>query len=389
MVHAAGVRLRAKPAADLGLAVLVTVVVGAAVSANVDAEAAQPGVAAYGFGAVFGALMLVRRRWPTATLLVTSAALLLYYVLSYPPIGLAVPVAAALYSAAEQGKLRWAVGTAAGLLAVSSTARILDGDDPMFVLGFEFASSAGLMAAVIALGDSVRSRQGWRAELLKQARAAELERERLAAHRVAQERVRLARDLHDVLGHTVSVISLHADVAREALHDDPDAAARSLTAVRTACSHAVGELRATLGALRSPVGDHSPAPSICDVSALVEPVAAAGVQVRMHVTGAQRSLPAVADVTAYRTLQEALHNVLRHAAADSVSVEIDYGADELLLRVRDDGRGGHGDLDAASQGLGIVGMRERLSLLGGDLRAEPRPTGGFDVEARIPLQEAT
>lgn len=114
--------------------------------------------------------MLVRRRWPVATLLVTVAVLIGYYALSFPPIGLAVPVAAALYSAAEQGRQRWAIGTAGALLVMSTLVRVAEGDDPGYVLGYEFAASAGLMGAVIALGDGVRARRGWRAELDRRAR---------------------------------------------------------------------------------------------------------------------------------------------------------------------------------------------------------------------------
>src|SRR5262245_34839567 len=161
--------------------------------------------------------MIGRRRWPVGVLLVTAAGLLVYYMLGYPPVGLAVPVAAALYSAAEAGRLRWAIGTAAGLVAVSTFFRIREGDDLAYLLGYEFAVTATLMAAVIALGEAVRSRRGWQAELRRQARAADLEREQETAHRVEQERLRIARDLHDVLAHTISIVSLHSDVAREAL----------------------------------------------------------------------------------------------------------------------------------------------------------------------------
>ncbi|GAB3479984.1 sensor histidine kinase [Amycolatopsis cihanbeyliensis] len=369
---------------DIGLGMLVLVVVGTAITANLEVEGSSPSPAAYAFGALLGSLMLLRRRWPVGTLLVTAAALIVYYMLDYPPVGLAVPVAAALYSAAEQGRLYWAIGTAGALLLISTAVRISEGDDLAYLLGFEFAGSAGLMATVIALGDGVRSRRNWRAELGKQARAAELEREREAARKVEQERLRIARDLHDLLAHTVSIISLHTDVAREALRDDPDTAQRSLVSARTACSDVVRELRATLGALRGTDGAHVPAPGLDRLAELVDTATAAGLRVRVRTTGSPAPLPAISDATAYRVVQEALSNVLRHADARTVHIELDYREDAVVLRIEDDGRGSGQQPDSA--GWGIVGMRERLALLGGELRARPRPGGGFLVQARIPEQ---
>nr|WP_216211258.1 sensor histidine kinase [Amycolatopsis aidingensis] len=363
---------------------LVLVVVGTAITANVEVQGSSPSPAAYAFGALLGSLMLLRRRWPVGTLLVTAVALVIYYMLDYPPVGLAVPVAAALYSAAEQGRPYWAVGTATTLLLTSTAVRIHEGDDLAYLLGFEFAGSAGLMATVIALGDGVRSRRNWRAELDKQARAAELEREREAARKVEQERLRIARDLHDLLAHTVSIISLHTDVAREALRDDPDTAQRSLTKARSACSDVGRELRATLGALRGSGSDEAPAPGLDRLGELVDTATAAGLQVRVHTTGTPAPLPAISDATAYRVVQEALSNVLRHADARTVQIELDYREDAVVLRIEDDGRGAGQQPDPA--GWGIIGMRERLALLGGELRAQPRPDGGFLVQARIPEQ---
>ncbi|MGW5052643.1 sensor histidine kinase [Actinokineospora sp. NPDC004072] len=372
---------RKQLAVDLGLAMIVLVAVGTAITANIGGPPAAPALPAYAFGAVFGALMLVRRRWPVPTLVITAVALLGYYALSYPPIGLAVPVAAALFSAAEHGRLRWAVGTAAALLAISTGVRIGQGDDPAFLLGLEIPTSAALMAAVIALGDGLRSRRGWRAELAKQARAADLEREREAARRVEQERLRIARDLHDLLAHTVSVISLHTDVARESLRDDPDTAERSLTAARAACGDIGRELRATLHALRE-ADDPVPPPGLDRLGDLLATATAAGLDARVRTTGRPVPLPAVSDATAYRVVQEALSNVLRHAEATTVRVELDYGEDTVLIRITDDGRGAEPGDQAASWGL--VGMRERLALLGGDLSTRSRPGEGFVVAARIP-----
>ncbi|MFD0204853.1 MULTISPECIES: sensor histidine kinase [Saccharothrix] len=374
---------------DTALAVLVTVVVGATIAANIG-DTASPHPAAYALALVLGGAMVVRRRWPVGTLVATIAVLLAYYTSSFPPVGLAVPVAAALYSAAELGRVRWAVGASAVLLVISTAVRAREGDDLAFLLGYEFVGSAALMASVIALGDAVRSRRRWRAELRRQAQVAELEREREAARRVERERVRVARDLHDLLAHTVSVISLHADVAREALvDDDRETAQRSLVAVRAACGDVVRELRATVRALRSP-DDHDPVPGLDRLDDLVASTRAAGLDVRVEVTGPRTPLPAVADAAAYRVVQESLSNVLRHADARVVHIGLRYAGDGLRLSIRDDGRGGgRSGGGPSSGGWGIVGMRERLALLGGTLRTDSPACGGFVVEAEFPRVEVS
>jgi signal transduction histidine kinase len=382
--------LRRQALVDIGLALLVLVVVSTAVTANVGGTAPEPHLVAYSFGAVLGGLMLVRRRWPTATLVLTATVLVVYYMLSFPPVGLAVPVAAALYSAAEHGRTAWAIGTACSLLVVSTLARIREGDSVAYLLGLEFATSAGLMAAVIALGDSVRARRGWRNELGKQVRAVELEREREAAARVQQERLRIARDLHDLLAHTVSVISLHTDVARETLREDPETAERSLVAARAACSGAVRELRATLGALRVTADgeeDRQPLPTLDELDTLVSSVRAAGLDVQIRTSGTRPAMTAVADATTYRVIQESLSNTLRHAQAHNVVVELHYRDDAVLLLVRDDGQGSDlGRPGTTTEGWGIIGMRERLALLGGSVRVRSQRGGGFVVEAFVPVK---
>lgn len=376
-------RNRTERATDLGLGALVLIVVCVAITANVGGDVARVGPGAYAFAVLFGALMLLRRSRPVAVLIATAVALLAYYALGYPPIGLAVPVAAALYSAAELGRAYWAGATALALLIISTAVRIGQGDDLALVLGLEVPTAAALMTAVVALGDSVRSRRGWRAELDNQAAAAELEREREAARRVEQERLRIARDLHDLLAHTVSVISLHADVAKESLREDADTAERSLTAVRTACRDASRELRATLNALRAPHGDAEDTPGLDQLDRLTEPARSVGLDVRVRTSGAGTPA-AISDVTAYRVVQESLSNVLRHAHADGVLIELDYGAETVLVRVTDDGQGAHPG--ESGSGWGLAGMRERLALLGGELSITTRPGEGFVVEARVPMQ---
>ncbi|MBF6209502.1 sensor histidine kinase [Nocardia puris] len=387
--------MRRNQAVDLALAMTTLVVVGTAITANVGAGEVNP--TAYLFGALFGGLMLVRRRWPVGTLLVSGVALLGYYMLDYPPIGLALPVAAALFSAAERGRLSWAIGTALALLGISTAVRVGQGDNLGFVLGLELPTSAGLMAAMIALGDSVRARRGWRAESAARERAVTAEHELELAGRLEQERLRVARDLHDLLAHTVSVIALHTDVARESLREDPATAERSLTAARTACRDAGRELRATVDALRASGATAPPAPDLRRLAELVAPAETAGRTVTIERSPSTTELPAIVDLTAYRVIQESLSNILRHSDAGTVHLEIDRDDTDLVVRVTDDGTVSPGSADQPhatdrntspnpGAGWGIIGMRERVTLLGGTLDAGHRREGGFRVEARIPLR---
>jgi signal transduction histidine kinase len=298
-------------------------------------------------------------------------------------------VAVALYSAGEHGRTRWAIGTALVLLGVSTAVRMREGDDLAVLLGYELASQSALMLAVVALGDAVRSRRRWRAELRRQAAAAELEREREAAARVQQERLRIARDLHDVLAHTLSVVTLHGNLADEALADDPPdvpAARGAVTAVREAAGGATRELLATVGLLRTP-DDEGPVPGLDQLDHLVSASAAAGLTVRLEGTCGLTDVPAVVSTTAYRIVQESLTNVLRHADADAVTVQLDQGQAELRVRITDDGRRGRpvDPVSPVSPGYGLAGMRERAALLGGRLDAGPAERG-WVVEVVLPVR---
>ena len=348
----------AKPVQTLGAAT--AAVAGIAVAADVRGAGTPP--VAYLFTAALGALMLVRRSRPVLVLVASGLGLLGYYALGLPPIGLALPVGAALYSAAEAGRLRWAVGAAATLIAVSSVARTAGGEDPRYLYAFELPTTFAVMAAAVLLGEAVRTRRLWRAEV-----AGRVARE--AERRVQQERVTLARDLHDVLAHTVSVVTLHADVAAEALEDGDTAAARTaVRRVREASGGAARELRGTLTALRTelPVGrlDELLAEAVADVT----------------VEGAVRPLPQVVEATAYRILQEALTNARRHAPGEPVRVTVRYRPGEVGLRVVNGGATG-----TAGSGHGLRGMRERAALLGGTLHAGPRGDGTFVVAATLPV----
>lgn len=370
---------------DLLLGVAVALVIAIVITADQGGRQ-DPDAIAYLFACAFGGLMLVRRRFPVAVLVVTSLLLSAYYILDYPAIGLAVPVAAALYSAAEFGHLAVAIGVALFLAVASTYFRILDGE-PIAYLLYELVSAVALMAAAIALGDSTRSRRALRAEQEETARLIAQEHAHRAEQRVQAERVRMARDLHDVIGHSISVISLHADVAREAIGRDDDEAREALRHIRAATSATMRELRATVKLLRNPTGEQADRSitSLANLSTLVDSARSSGLAVDVHVDGELDGLPAVVDTAAYRIVQESLTNVIRHADATHVTVTIEVDERALRLQVIDNGRTSAGPV---TPGSGIAGMQERARLLGGTLTAQPRPSGGFEVNARLPLEKA-
>jgi signal transduction histidine kinase len=367
---------------DALLAVAVFCLVAAAVVTDVGPFALA--ALAYAFAAGFAALVLCARRWPTAALLATAAGIVGYYVVDLPPIGLAAPVAAALYVAADRGRVRTALVVAAALLAASMTVRLREGDDVAVVLGFDLGAEAALMVAVIALGDAVRSRRSLRAEMARQAAEAVAERRREAARQVDAERVRIARELHDTLGHTMSVITLQSAVAAEALADGAaEETAKALAAVREAAGGAMAELRATVGILRD-LAAREPAPGIDRLAALADGVTRSGLPVELHVTGDVGALPAIVRTTAHRVVQEALTNALRHARATRVVVTVRASATGLTLEVLDDGCGTPDGTTPGDAGHGLRGMSERVALLGGTVHAGNAAGGGFRVHADLP-----
>ncbi|WP_142103893.1 sensor histidine kinase [Pseudonocardia cypriaca] len=353
-----------------------------------DAGPAGRAVVAYAFAAGFGALILASRRCPVGALAATAAGLVVYYSFDLPPVGLAAPVAAALYAAAYHGRPFTAAGIGAALLLVSVSFRLIEGDDVSYVLGIALGSDAVLMVAVIALGDATRSRRALRAQMASQAAAAADERRREAARQVDIERIRIARELHDTLGHTMSVITLQSAVAEEALDAGSAAdARRAVTTIGDAARSAMSELRATLGTWLGRPGTREPPPGLDRLGALTDNVTRSGLPVDLKITGDVKGVPTVVGTTAYRVVQEALTNALRHAEASQVTVLVRAAATELNLEVRDDGRGApNGRL--IEPGHGLRGMTERVTLLGGTVHAGNVDGGGFRVQAHLPLKRA-
>jgi signal transduction histidine kinase len=227
------------------------------------------------------------------------------------------------------------------------------------------------------------------AELQDRAEWAERTRDEEARRRVDEERMRIARELHDVVSHTIGVISVQAGVAAHLLERRPDKAAESLAAIRQASDEALGELHAMLGVLRDGDGGGgeaplSPAPGLDELDALVAQAAGAGVDVRVSLQGRPRRLPPAVDLACYRVVQESLTNVVRHARASRAEITVTHADGRVAVEVTDDGHAG-GNGEAPGSGQGILGMRERARALGGSLEAGPRPEGGFRVLASFPV----
>ncbi|HYN16668.1 MAG TPA: histidine kinase [Actinomycetes bacterium] len=363
-------------------------------------EGCEPGGAAAVTLVLAQTLPLVwRRRRPLAVSLVTGLATAAYGLAPYPDLAMPVPIGGVvgMYSVAAWGSRRAALvagGVAAAVVAVVMSLPRTDAN----VVDAAFAS-LGLAGAWV-LGDRARVQRALAAEL--QERAVRLERERAeeARRAVASERARIARELHDVVAHHVSMMVVQAEAGP--LAADPARAAGAFEAIAATGRQALVEMRRLLGVLRGD-GDQAPSlapqPGLAEVPALVEQVGQAGLRVELVVEGTKAALPPGIDLSAYRIVQEALTNALRHGGAGSARVLVRYGEDDLELQI-DNGveppPAAAGPLRPAilpvgsdrqdrRSGRGLLGMRERVNLFGGELHAGPEPGGGFTVEARLPI----
>lgn len=360
---------------DALLATAVTLTITLIVS--VDAGASAPDFTSYAFALGFGALVLLRRSRPRTVLVATVLGEFVYYALDNPPVGVVVPSVVALFAAADAGLTRWAVGAGAVLYTVSMVFRIRGGEPATILLGYESFSNVALIAAAVAFGDGLHSRRD------RERQQAEIGR--LAARDVARrEREAISRDLHDSVGHTVSVISLHAGVAADALaRADDVAAAQAVRRIQEAGVRTLADLRSLVGAVRSGTSDG--VLSLAGVEALTGPAREAGLTVEVDLSGVVAAdLPAVVDAAATRIVQESLTNVVRHSGAGTVRVSARVRDDVLDLAVVDDGP--LRDRPVVP-GHGILGMSERVRLLDGEFSAGPADPGrGFAVRALIPVR---
>ncbi|WUH97030.1 sensor histidine kinase [Spirillospora sp. NBC_00431] len=322
-----------------------------------------------------------RRGHPVAVAIVTFTACSVYYPVTEPDGPVVITFVIALYSVAAAGHL-----VVAGVLVSLSIGATLYGDfrgDSNHLADAAGFLLAGWFVAVVAVGGVVRNRRAYLREAEERARAAERGREAEARRRAIEERLRIARELHDVLGHNISLINVQATAALHGLRREPERAEDALAAIKQASKDTLREMRATLGVLRrvdeaAPVG---PPPGLARLDELADGLASAGLTVRTEVEGEPRTLPAEADLAAYRIVQEALTNVTRHSSASAAIVRIHYGDGDVTVLVNDDGAP---TTAPAGDGTGIRGMRDRAEALGGDFEAGAGPEGGFTIRARLP-----
>ncbi|MFI6520153.1 sensor histidine kinase [Spirillospora sp. NPDC050679] len=327
-----------------------------------------------------------RRVRPVAVGLFTGAACTVYYPVTEPDGPLAVAYVIALYSVAAAG--RPAVATLLGLLAVAGTyyGEAHTGVNHLADAGLYLL--AGWLVAVVAVGAVMHNRRAYLREAERRLAEAERGRAETARRQVIEERLRIARDLHDVLGHHISLINVQAAAALHGLQRDPAAAESALVAIKGASKETLRELRATLGVLRQ-VDEDGPAPAagLARLGELASGAIAAGLAVRVEYDGDDgAALHPDADLAAYRVVQESLTNITRHSDAATALVRVRRTAGSVIVEVEDEG----GPLPGgtAGGGTGLRGMRERVTALGGELTAGPRPGGGFAVRAVLPCRSS-
>jgi signal transduction histidine kinase len=345
-----------------------------------------PQAGAYVLLAAGGAALIARRRYPVSVLLATLVTAIWAEALGARMAWLAVIVA---FFTAVLARQRAA---AIASLVVGYVASVwppwLIGQPGQVTVAFALGLAAGL-AFLLIVAELLRI-QSQRAAALARSRAEELRR------RASEERLRMARDLHDVVAHNIAVINVQANTALHLMERQPERARSALATISDVSKQALVELRSILGVLRdvdaggTPVAPRAPATGLARLGDLVDHAAAAGLAVRVEEHGQRAALPADVDLTAYRIIQEALTNSARHSGGGQATVRLGYGHDALRVEVGDDGRprpGGRPVAPANGSGHGIAGMTERAAALGGTLEAGPRPEGGFEVRAWLPLRE--
>ena len=326
-----------------------------------------------------------RRSRPNLVLLLVAAAFAAKTLLGINSTIAALGLLIAMYSLAAYGSGRrrfWALALA-GLAFLSGFVLFAVIGNPHTIA---ISVPALAFAAAWLIGDYLGTRRAYVAALEERARR--LERERRLDRQVAadEERARIARELHDVVAHDVSVIAIQAGAARTVQQTQPEAASEALALIETTARKTLGELSQLLGVLRRVNGDvaqRAPQPGLGQLNNLVQELRSAGLSVDLATEGETRPLAPALDLSAYRILQESATNILKHARATYAQIVIAYRPTELSLRVRDDGVGE--GVMTGSSGHGLVGMRERVALFGGQLEAGPLKGGGFEVLARLPI----
>lgn len=346
----------------------------------------HPGVFGYSLVALAALVVAGRRRWPISTFAVSLGAVLVYAGLGYVDGAAAVAPVVALYTVAVTAG--WRRSVALGVLTLAGLWVLDIAFGPFGVFGggntvFPFAIAASLFA-----GLAVRNRRAYVAGIEERAALAERSVAEEARRRVDAERLRIARELHDVVAHSIAMINVQSGVAAHVLDTQPEVARQALVSIKGASKVVLRELRSILDVLRQAddATSTTPAPGMGQLDVLVSAATSAGLAVAVNVSGDAQDLPPTVDLAAYRIVQESLTNALRHSGPARTAVSICYRGTELVVEVADDGRGcGSGLALAEGTGHGIAGMRERAQAVGGTLEAGPGPGGGWTVRAYLPL----
>lgn len=335
--------------------------------------------------------LVARSRWPLGVLAVTATAealSLVFLPLNGGPGGLGLAVA--LYTVASRIERRISLRLAILIASVNALILLIsallgrpNSWPTLFItIAFVFASWS--------LGDNIRTRRAYLAGLEERARRLEQEKEENIRRAAQDERTRIARELHDVVAHHVSAIAVQAGAGAEIAERDPQRARQVFQFIQETSREALAEMRAMLNVLHSdePGGERTPQPTLAQIERLVNQSRAAGLPVTLQVEGAAQPLPEALDVSAYRIVQEALTNTLKHAGPAHARVVVRYKPDALELEISDDGQSVAEASPSVDAGRGLIGMRERVALFGGELETGPAPDHGFLVRACFPLKAA-
>jgi signal transduction histidine kinase len=317
-----------------------------------------------------GGALTFRRERPLPVLVVVSVCSYAYFAFGYSVgnnLDMAMVIAA--YTVASHGDPRWLrLAGASGLPFVPLSLLHESG-----IFFGRAASNVVQILVAVVIGHNIRLRRENREQV-------EITEQVTADKAITDERLRIARELHDVVAHAMSVVTVQSGVAAHVIDTQPDEAKRMLENIRTTSHEALDEMRRLLGVLRGSA-DLAPAPTLLDIDELAASLRDSGVPVRITVTGERHDIPGGVDLTGYRIVQEALTNVLKHAGPASVDVGVSYAPGLVVVEVTDDGRGA---ASATAGGHGLLGMRERVAVFGGDLVSGPAPGGGYRVRATLP-----
>jgi signal transduction histidine kinase len=365
---------------DLALALLAA----AAELAQIIGATGAPAAPSLALAVVAGGALVLRRRAPVAVLATILAAGVAIVALGDDPSGLSMLIA--LYTTAAYCELRVSLAALVLTAATAATLSAVTVDAPGRQTSATFGAiiAAALTIGAWALGAYAQTRRRYLRELQERAASAEREREQLARIAVHEERASIARELHDIVAHSVSVMLLGVRGARDVLRSAPDAAEETLARVERSGEQSLAELRRILALLREPeqTAQSHPQPSLAELNELVAGYREAGLPVRLEVIGEPTPLASGVELSVYRIVQEALTNTLKHTDPSNVTVTLAFRDSRLELEVVDDGTP---TLGVLTPGQGLVGMRERVALLGGELETGQRQGGGFRVAAQLPL----